>query len=337
MAWIIDRNGTFYIGWNDGKKDRYQSTRSKDPVIAERKRLEMELSQTVSTGLVESPRPEMVIDTLVELYKKEADLAPKTIRINKYSWGHLKRVLNNAPIGEITTARLLEFKNTLVKEGAAPATIHIYFRDINKLLGFAVDKGLLRSNPCKKTGSKKWAIERPEQEDTFRFLTEDEETRLLAVCNPLLKRMVTVALNTGLRISQVVEMDWKRYDVKEQLYIVPKQKRQKARRIPILAKCLDAMGSPKFHGRVFPDTNVDQIEKMFGRAVENVWPKRRETDDSYCTFHDLRHTFISRVCDILSPVEVRDLMGWSSVALVDRYSHTRVTNIQAKMRAAQPV
>lgn len=333
MAWTIARKGIFYIGWNDGTKDRYTSTRSNDPKVAEQKRLEKELSQTVTAGQIEAPMPLMDIDTLVLLYKKEADLAPKTIRINEYSWGHLKRILNNAPIGEITTARLLEFKNTLLKEGAAAATIHIYFRDINKLLGFAKAKGLLRSNPCKKPDGK-WAIERPEQEDTFRFLTDEEEARLLAVCNPLLKRMVTVAITTGLRISQVVEMDWKRYDPKEQLYIVPKQKRQKARRIPILAKCLDAMGSAKFHGRVFPDTNVDQIEKMFGRAVENVWPKKRESDEVYCTFHDLRHTFVSRVNGYLTPVEVRDLMGWSSVALVDRYSHSRVSDIQAKMRAA---
>lgn len=329
MAWTIKRGNIFYIGWNDGTKDKYESTRSSDPAIAETRRLEKELHQTVSKGAVAQPLPEMSLETLIELYKKEADIKENTHRINKYSWGKFKLIIGDKPIGDYSTADVKRFKDTLLAQEAAHASISLYLRDLNKLFGFAVEKALIKMNPCKRPGNRKWAIEHPEEENTFRFLTQEEEAHLLAVCNPILIRMVKVGLGTGLRISQVVEMDWKRYDAKTRLYIVPKQKRQKARHIPIFGPTLEAMGALHLGGRVFPGTNKDQIEKMFHRAVKN------SKIGGECTFHDLRHTFVSRVCNYLSPVEVRDLMGWSSVALVDRYTHSRVTDIQAKMAISQ--
>lgn len=333
MAWTITRGDVIYIGWKENGKDRYATTRDKehsgtDPKWAEQKRLEKELQQTVAAGPVSMPQEDMTLDTLIELYKKEADISESTLRINGYSWKKFQDIEGKLKLGEITTAIMKHFKDTLIKADASPTSICIYLRDLNKLLGFAVDKNLVRWNPCKKPGSRKWAIEHPEEELTWRFLTAQEEEKLLSSCNPLLARMVVVALGTGLRISQVVGMDWKRFDAKSRLYFVPKQKRQKARNIPVFDAVAKAMGPLHLSGRVFPGTNTDQITKMFIRAV------RRSMMGGECTFHDLRHTFVSRVCQYLSPVEVRDLMGWSSVALVDRYTHSRVTDIQDKMREA---
>lgn len=331
MAWIIKRGPTFYVGWNDGMKDRYESTRSQDPQVAETKRLEKELQLSLNKGVTPDPRPDILFSTVVELYKKEADITEATLRINGYSWGKFVSMMGDKAIGEYTTADIKSFKDMLVAQDASAASISLYLRDINKVFGFAVDKGIIHVNPCKKTGSRKWAVAHPEEEYEYRFLTQEEEARLLAVCNPLLRRMVIVALETGLRISQIIEMDWKRFKNHERLYEVAKQKRQKARHIPVFDRALEAMGARRLAGRVFPGTNKDMIEKMFTRAVKKSLGK------GYCTFHDLRHTFVSRVCAYLSPVEVRDLMGWSSVALVDRYTHSRVIDIQAKMQQKQPL
>lgn len=330
MSWLIKRGNIFYVGWNDGVKDRYESTRTTDPGLAEKYRLEKELAQTVSKGPVPEPVKDIDVKALVRLYKNETDLGAATLRINDISWNHFDEFIDGKKVTEITVTDLKDFKNRLLLNKAAPATIHIYFRDVNKLLGFAKAKGLIKKNPCKKDDGK-WAIDLPPVEDTWTFLTLQEEEKLLSLCNPLLKRMVIVALETGLRISQVIDMDWKRYDSTARLYIVPPQKRQRIRRIPILPRALESMGPLRLGGRVFPGTNKDQIEKMFTRAVKKGWPKKHKDDDPFCTFHDLRHTFVSRVCQYLSPAEVRDLMGWSSVSLVDRYTHSRVTDIQSKM------
>lgn len=318
MAWLIQRGNVWYIGWREGNKDRYESTGTSDPELAETKKLTKELSLRVATDtLPESP--DTLFSQLVELYKKQVKLAPKTLATNTYSWNHFKRLIGDLAIGSVSSETILAFDSRLEEEHFSNASRSIYLRDVKKVFRFAHSEGMIKKNPCR-------TIALPEEENVAYFISVEEEAKLMAVANILMRRIMTVALETGLRLSQIVFMDWKNYNIKEKLYFVAKQKRQKARNIPMFPKALEAMGPVKLSGRVFPEANVDQVEHMWQRIVDNAGIEPAEP-----RFHDLRHTCASRLAKILSPYELRDFFGWSSVAMCDRYTHTRVNDIRQKI------
>jgi integrase len=154
---------------------------------------------------------------------------------------------------------------------------------------------------------------------------------LLLNANDLFKRVIPFALETGLRLSQIVHLDWKQYDHKNKMLVIPPQKRQKVRRIPLMPKALEVMGRPQFGGSVFHIKDDDQLKKMWARLMRRCGFTNKGKEPRF-RFHDLRHTCASRLAKVLSPTELRDFFGWSTVALVDRYTHSRVEDIRAKMQ-----
>src|SRR6185369_13717793 len=54
-----------------------------------------------------------------------------------------------------------------------------------------------------------------------RYLSEDEEARLLAVCSPDLSRLIRFALNTGLRKSALLGLRWREIDLTASVMTIP--------------------------------------------------------------------------------------------------------------------
>ena len=322
MSWLIRRpaeTGMYYYGHRIDGKDRYISLETKDTETAETAQIRWDLHFRTSAGPVTEPSPNMSVDALAELYLKQADIIPKTVTTNKNSWGHWKRVVGNKTIGSTTREDALKFRDTLIEEDFSEASIGIFFRDTHKLFAFATTKGLILKNPLVE-------VELPQDEDeTFRVLTKEEEARLLEHANPLMARVIPFALETGLRLSQIVNLDWKQFKSKDHLIFVAKQKRQKARHIPVFKRALEAMGTPKLSGQVFPILGDSQIKQMWKRL------KKKAGIQGRLRFHDLRHTCASRMAEVLTPVELRDFFGWSSVAVCDKYIHSSAKNIKEKM------
>lgn len=64
-----------------------------------------------------------------------------------------------------------------------------------------------------------------EDQGRLRFLSDDECGRLLAECRksgqPLLYTIVVIALNTGMRKSEILGLEWDRIDVSKKRRTVP--------------------------------------------------------------------------------------------------------------------
>jgi integrase len=250
-------------------------------------------------------------------------LKPATHRANSYSWKKFVELTGVRLLDGMTSETMKKFKTKAEAVGLAPAYISMILRDVSKLMKFAKKKKLITDNPCED-------IQHPEEEDVARVLTDEEQDTLIEHANPTLRRCLILALNTGLRISQIVFLDWKQVKLGEGLIHIPGQKRQKARHIPILKAVPEALGEPKVSGRIFDGITCDGVEKMWGRLQDagnkGGWFK------GSARFHDLRHTFCTRMGPILGPFGLRDLMGWHSVSMTDRYCHTNVRAIQDKLK-----
>jgi integrase len=157
-----------------------------------------------------------------------------------------------------------------------------------------------------------------EPQGRLRWLTEDEIKKLLEACgksrNRDLRAAVVLAINTGLRRSELLGLTWDRIDLSRGVIRLELTKSGKRREVPLNAESYAVLVSlgPKDTGRVF---RKQSLRKAYENAVSNA-----KLDD--VNFHTLRHTFASwAVMRGVSLKELQELLGHSSLAMTMRYAH----------------
>lgn len=153
-----------------------------------------------------------------------------------------------------------------------------------------------------------------------RWLSHEEADRLIAECPPHLAAMVKFALSTGCRAREITGLEWSRVDLERRTAWLDQTKNGTPRGVPLNQDAIAVLEQlqgvhPKYcftfkgHPIKFAVTN-----NAWYAAVE-----RASLDDF--RFHDLRHTWASwhrqagTSCD-----ELKDLGGWKSRVMVDRYA-----------------
>jgi integrase len=179
-----------------------------------------------------------------------------------------------------------------------------------------------------------------EPQGRLRWLTEEEIVALLAACNRSTSRElwhgVVLALNTGLRLSELYGLTWERVDMTRGVIRLELTKTGKRREVPINADAFAALSAlgPRSEGRVF---KVRDPRQSYRHAV-----RRAKLDD--VTFHTLRHTFASwAMMRGASLKELQELLGHASLTMTMRYAHLAperlkqaVSRLDGLTRGAQP-
>jgi integrase len=189
-----------------------------------------------------------------------------------------------------------------------------------------------------------------------RALTAEEESRLLAAasnsrCRSLYP-VIMLGINTGMRSSELRRLRWEQVDFFEKSLLVGKSKTRAGtgRIIPLNARAVAVLSHWRglFHGNE-PEHYVFPHEKygLAGNGRKNcayeviptepmhrwkvAWESARKAANVACRFHDLRHTFISRLAESqASDSTIMALAGHVSRAMMERYSHIRM---EAKRKA----
>jgi len=166
----------------------------------------------------------------------------------------------------------------------------------------------------------------PENNRRMRYLTREEADRLLDACRvkggsstltaPHLYPIVSIALNTGMRLGEILALTWNDIDMRSGFIRVQNAKNNESRDIPINDTLRGALGA-------LP-SNVDASEKVFKvRAVRRSFTTAlRKAGIRNAVFHTLRHTFASHLvmagADLTT---VKELLGHKSLTMTMRYSH----------------
>jgi integrase len=159
-----------------------------------------------------------------------------------------------------------------------------------------------------------------EAQGRLRYLTEQEQVRLLAACEKSRNRdllgVVTVALETGMRRGEILGLTWERVDLSRGVLRLEITKSGRRPEVPMRQQVygvLAARPEPRV-GRVWPDR---QIRKAFETAVSAA-----QLDDF--RFHDLRHTFASNfVMRGGSLQSLKEILGHGSMAMTARGMRSR--------------
>ncbi len=207
-------------------------------------------------------------------------------------------------------------KTRMSKKPIAKSTIDRELATLKAFFNMAIRDGKVDINPVTKVKLFK------EDNKKERILTFDEIEKLLNECTGHLKPIVLIALNTGMRLREILYLKWSHIDISRKIIVViqANSKSRKTKKIPMNGKVIEALlGIEDKSEYVFcnPETGepYHSIKTAFGKAL-----KRAGLEG--VRFHDLRHTaatiMIMNGTDI---VTVSKILGHSNIEMTMRYSH----------------
>lgn len=165
-----------------------------------------------------------------------------------------------------------------------------------------------------------------------RWITREEAGRLVAASPAHLQPVIRFALATGLRKSNILDLRWDHVDLQNrQLWVSAEDaKGKKTIGLPLNGPALDVL--IECRGK-----HPEYVFTVDGRPYQWVDHRtwlgacRRAGLEGF-RFHDLRHTAISWLAQAgVDPQRLRQIGGWSTMAMVERYSHLNVENLRAAM------
>ena len=162
----------------------------------------------------------------------------------------------------------------------------------------------------------------PEPKHRVRWLTPEQVKMLLMELPIHQQDMVIFALSTGLRQSNVINLEWSQVDLERKAaWVHPDQaKARKAIHVPLNSIALAVLfrQSGKHPSRVFTYKGCS-----ISWANTSAWRNalKRAGIENF-RWHDLRHTWASWLAQQGAPMNVlQELGGWESEEMVRRYAH----------------
>lgn len=318
-----------------------------DRIVAterEAKQLEAELRMQVKKGEYVSPSRMTVEAFLYEWLEKSVKRTSKPRTYEAYEQTvrlHLVPVIGHLRLERLEPLHIEELLAAKYDEVSERTLLAIYAR-LHAALETAVRWRLVARNVCD-------AVEPPKPGEADMYVMSAEEARRLEeACKGVrLGPLVILALHTGMRLGELLGLQWSDIEGeelhvrrtlvkygKEPVFGTPKN--GKVRTVPLDDAAREALAARKvdqeleraFYGDGYRDLGL-VFTQLNGGALDassfrkQDWAKIRAKAGLSVRFHDLRHTFISRALAAgANPRAVSDIVGHSDPGFtLRRYAH----------------
>ena len=280
-------------------------------------------------------QPSRTFDELMLAYLKATEDEKRSARRDKYSAKHLYQFFTGHQLEVLKGSDIRAYIEARKLEGAAQGTIN---REI----------GLFSSSINYARNEWDWDIPNPvmgkrlrEPEGRTRWLTQEEAALLIkaAQTDPRathLPDLIRLAVNTGMRKGEMLGLNWQRVDLKANLVHLGAEhtKAGKRRSVPLNDEARTALlNRARFRAQYCPASpwvftnrkgeRIESIKTSFSSACEIAGIEN-------FTVHDLRHTCAAWLVSAgASLIEVRDLLGHSTIRMTEKYAHLSPDNVRS--------
>lgn len=231
------------------------------------------LAVDLATALVDYGRLEpgsgggmpALIDRSLESLKP--DLKPNTYKQYRLAANKLKKIMGNFSPEQVKPKHIAAIKMQFRK---TPNMANRYMTFLRGVFSFALDEGLIDSNPCIGVG-------RLEERKRGRYITDAEFLAARAVASPLVSAIMGVQFYSGQRIGDVLKI--RQQDIGDEFLYVQQQKTGKRVNIKITSGLREALNAAQtvsgtnirgltlFHRRGRPLT-YDGIKYAYSAAIQ---------------------------------------------------------------------
>jgi integrase len=286
-------------------------------------------------------QPRHTFDELMLAYLKGPGQLKRATERDRYSAKRLYAAFSGCDLGTLAPLDIRAYIDRRTAKGAAPGTIN---RELG-LLSAAINYA-----------RKEWDWDIPnaaqgrrlrEPEGRVRWITQAEaETLIVAAAQepqaPYLADFIRLALNTGCRRNELLELEWRRVDLLARLIHLEAidTKAGRRRSVPLNRDARDAMLSrSRFRAQYCPVSPWVFCDKDGSRvqSIKRSWATAcRRAGIADFHIHDLRHTCAAWLVTAgVALTEIRDLLGHSTVRMTERYAHLAPENVRAAVAAIE--
>ena len=337
----------WYEFWFAGRRIQ-ESTKAKSKTVA--KLAEQKRRRELEEGFnsIEDRRDER-IRTIKEIAKDYLDryvLRNRSGTFAEYAIGHLTRLLGATMIVDADEAMVLGYQEQRLREKAAPKSINEEVGFLLRLLGERGEliRARLRKQKSLKLKGSKPVAKAYSPEEKQKLVEASREAR-----SPTIYPALMLALNAGMRNSEIRHLRWNQVDLKKEFLTVGRSKTEagEGRTIPLNAALLEVLqGHAAWFTLRFGRIEPDWYLFPFGRAnqldptrpittIKTAWANARERAGVTGRLHDSRHTLITELAESgAGDQTIMDIAGHVSRQMLKHYSHIRM---QAKREALDAV
>ncbi|MBT3185666.1 MAG: site-specific integrase [Nitrospina sp.] len=247
----------------------------------------------------------------------------------------LKPNIGRIRLIDIRPLHIEKVKRAMIKAKKAPRTIQAVLALARQVWNHARNNDIVKGDwPGRSVKAGRFDNRR------MRFLTHDECETLIAKLretSPQVSDIALLSLDTGMRAGEVFSLLWENVDMTAgQIRVVDAKA---GNRVAYMTERVKSMlqGLPGDGGFVFPSKTggrIGQISKTVERVISSLGLNAGITDPrNRATFHSLRHTFASRLVENGTDLyTVKELLGHSTLAMTERYSHVSNVSLQSAVK-----
>jgi len=270
-------------------------------------------------------------ETFTEKYLDHARVNKKlkSWKRNEVSIGQLMPYFKGKLLGSIHPWEVEQYKKARRDAGASPATVNRDVACLRNMMNKAIEWNYIQANPIAKV--KLLA----EDNEKMWVLSPEEEARLLEECHKrpqkgarYLRDLVELALYSGMRQAEIFGLRWSQVHLDESYVLATDTKTHQDRAVPlndttkeILQRRMEDQGEYVFTNSAGGKLTV--LTNAFWKAISEAGLVRWEGDKKVrFRFHDLRHTFGSRLgMNGVDLKTIMEIMGHRVAKTAMRYQH----------------
>lgn len=259
--------------------------------------------------------------------------------VQRGTWSVLQKniipVLGDRELRTIGVADIDKLKMALLDRGLSAKTVNNNLGVLRRCLGSAREWNLIEEVP-----RVQFLKARP---PAMRFLEPADARRLVAAAPPgYWKALVVTALHTGLRVSELIGLEWRDVDFGRGVILVQRgvvgrhvapPKSNRCRHVAMSEEVHAALAAlPRTSERVFPvPSDVRHPYDFLRTGLRRI--AARADLQSGVGWHMLRHSFASHLVCAGAPLRVvQEALGHSSYEMTLRYAHLDVSALRETMK-----
>ena len=261
--------------------------------------------------------------------------------------GLIREKFGDRPAASIRPYEIADWLDSLKR---APATVNRYKVTFSSIYRYGKQRDKVRVNPAREVSQQKL------NNGVIRYLKPEEEKRLRAVlqkavdaCGPqnerrkkrLMHRIyeLDIALGTGMRKGEQYGLTWGDLDFKLRVITLRDTKNGSTRTVPMIDDVVNAFRKLRTMALERKDRAIDQPNNapedvVFAIGDNKKWWEAalREAKIKNFRWHDLRHTFCSRLAQRgVSLKVIQEAAGHKTIAMSARYAHMDHTTLHNAM------
>jgi len=320
---LYKRGSVWWMSFSYQGRQIRRSTETTDKKLAQRILDKVKGEIAEGKWFEKLPGEDRTFKEMMDKYMAEhsaRNKALKTYLRDKSLADHLLKFFGEMMLTEVCPSHIAEYKNKRRAEGAAPQTINNELSLMSHAFNLAIREWeWTKENPVKKVSKEKV------NNQIERWLTPQEEIDLLDSSPLWLQQIISFAVNTGLRRSEILDLKWSQVDFQRKTITILEQKNQSKDTLPLnetalrilkeRAKVRLSKSEYVFHSENGTKICPRNLLRAFYSAVKKAKILKLR-------FHDLRHTFATRLVQAgVDIYTVQKLGRWKNISMVMRYAH----------------